>query len=386
MEDKRFFLHPVPIQGELLSSWLVRIALMHRTAPVTFMNIHFPELKPDIWSRDIDLFWGTNRNLLKKLSFKSRISEKRLFQCTLQTYEGYLSEKVRTNSSNRFITSLVNRGRESRGKGLRFCPLCLKNDPIPFFRKEWRLSFVTTCHQHQCFLHDRCPKCGLPVNHYKLVEGNSLCNCYACGESYLHAKIETLPIDSYGIMAQIHLLHTLESGIFSFEERFYYSLFYFDGLKQMCKLIYNYSLRKGLEQHETYYKNYTLPSFTKRPSFYIENIPIKEQYLIFSSAEYVLRSLRQMQDFCTKNHIGKTELTHSMPYIPYWYSIIVQQHNHSSYSISLNEAKAALSYLKKYNHIISFQALSKLTGSTIEKRKRGDIAHHIDYLKLQSLT
>ena len=373
MGNKHFFLHPKPFKGELLSSWLVRIALMHRISPVTFMNIHFPELKPDIWSRDIDLYWGTRPNLIEKLSYKSRIPIKKLMNCTLNSYEGYLDEKIHSNTRNKLITSVVNRGRESQGKGLRFCPICLKNDMIPFFRKEWRLSFVTVCLKHKCFLSDCCPNCKSPVNIYKLIKNDNLSRCYRCDSSYLDAQIEKIPSNSYGMQAQKNLLHVLHSGIFDFERGNYLSLAFFPVLKQITKLIYNFNLRAMALDHESLTSTITLPNFKINPSLYVEDIPIHEQYIIYSASEYLLRNLNSVHLFCKANKIEKGILTHSMEYIPFWFSIIVWENDLSLYSISIREAESAIHYLKKNKIPLSFSSLSKLVGSKIEARRREDI-------------
>lgn len=169
--------------------------------PVTFMNIHFPQLKPDIWSRDVDLFWGTKPDLMALLSYKSRMPVDTLMQCTLNSYEGFLTEKIYANTRNKLITSIVSRGRESRSKGLRFCPECLKSDTVPYFRKEWRLSFVTTCLEHRSFLQDCCPECKSPLNIYKLTH-DGLCTCYKCNALRTEETPELVPSGSYGMEAQ----------------------------------------------------------------------------------------------------------------------------------------------------------------------------------------
>lgn len=373
MKDKRFFLHPKPIKGELLSSWLVRIALSHRIAPVTFMNIHFPQLKPDIWSRDVDLYWGTRPNLLELLSYKSRVPINELFQCTLISYEGYLNEKIYANTRNKLITPLVNRGREIRSPGLRYCPQCLQEDDVPFFRKEWRLSFVTTCLKHRCFLKDCCPICKSTVNIHKLIQNDNICHCYKCNSSYLDTEIEIVPYNSYGIQAQKKFLKTLNSGLFTFENKLHYSLAYFNALKQMAKVIYNFGIREGINEYEIYHNIHPLPVFDKKPFVFVEDILLREQYIVYSVSEYVLQSLEHINIFCNINKIGKTELIHSIEYVPYWYSCIVQQNDHTKYTISPGEAKSALVYLKKQGYPLSFKYLSKLTGITLEKRKRMDI-------------
>ena len=93
--------------------------------------MHFPEIKPNFWSRDVDVFWGAKSDFLRKLSYKSHLPANILYQMTLQSYTGYLAEKIHINTRNKFITPIKNRGRNSQSEGLRFCPLCLAEDKEP---------------------------------------------------------------------------------------------------------------------------------------------------------------------------------------------------------------------------------------------------------------
>ena len=64
LRDKDFFTVPKPQKDELLSSWLVRVALAHDTLPWTFMNLHFPEYHNLPFSRDLDV-WAPDDMLVK---------------------------------------------------------------------------------------------------------------------------------------------------------------------------------------------------------------------------------------------------------------------------------------------------------------------------------
>lgn len=46
----------------------------------------------------------------------------------------------------------------------RYCHECLSSDEIPYFRKEWRYSFLYVCPKHDCMLFDTCPTCRKPIN------------------------------------------------------------------------------------------------------------------------------------------------------------------------------------------------------------------------------
>lgn len=375
LDEKKFFTVPKPFEDELLSSWLIRTALRHKTNPAAFMNTHFQSIKPDFWSRDVDIFWSTQSHFINKLSYKSNIPVQILTNMSLQAYTGYLSEKIHTNTRNKLIVPLVKRGRTNQGKGIRYCPKCLEEDKEPYFRKYWRLSFVTVCPKHQCFLENCCPECHSPVTHYKIQSENDFGKCHNCNTSlYKNNHSIPVPAHSYGIQAQENLLSILHSGMFKFNDEEYLSLAFFPVLKQIGKLIYSFGLRKMVFGHESLATTVDLPKFKKKPSVLVEDISIQEQYIIYSASEYILQSPKKLHLFCKENHIGKGILTHSMNYIPYWFTFIVSQNDISYHSISRAEAKSAILYLKKHRVPISFASLSRLVGSTLEARKRKDIS------------
>jgi len=85
---------------------------------------------------------------------------------------------------------------------MQYCPQCLLEDGDPYFRKEWRVAFITTCTRHQCMLRDRCMECGAGVAFHRGDMGSpesqhrdSISDCYACGAS-LAAKLAN-PIECY---------------------------------------------------------------------------------------------------------------------------------------------------------------------------------------------
>lgn len=43
---------------------------------------------------------------------------------------------------------------------LQFCPSCLGEDEVPYFRRSWTLATRVSCFRHGCRLRDRCPSCG----------------------------------------------------------------------------------------------------------------------------------------------------------------------------------------------------------------------------------
>lgn len=165
LSDKSFFIVPKIQEDELLSSWLVRVSLAHDTVPTSFMNMHFPEYKNIIFSRDTDVWAPTD--LLKKLAWKSNYSYEKIYNLTLRSYIGTALPIFNPSGYNKYFSYIKVRGRSNKLCGQKYCSKCLHEDEVQYFRKEWRLNTESKCIKHNIYLHDRCPKCEKPISFYK---------------------------------------------------------------------------------------------------------------------------------------------------------------------------------------------------------------------------
>lgn len=74
---------------------------------------------------------------------------------------------------------------------LRYCPYCMAEDKVPYYRLEWRLASSVLCRRHGVLLKDRCPHCGSRIIRnvrQRLVlpeteRSRFLRTCRACGAS-----------------------------------------------------------------------------------------------------------------------------------------------------------------------------------------------------------
>ncbi|AMP07504.1 TniQ family protein [Collimonas pratensis] len=190
-------IHYKPLPDELLSCWLVRLAHGHGMKSQTFCNVIFGN-RIQIWNRDIDRLapsW-----LLDELSRRTGTSPETVLNTTLRTYEGLLYRQFRLSGALHWILVLKMYHRKREGHGLQFCPTCLAEDTIPYFRKNWRIAFNTVCTRHGTMLLDRCPKCSVAVAVHRLdmarpadVELAPLSYCHICGFD-LRAAPATEPI------------------------------------------------------------------------------------------------------------------------------------------------------------------------------------------------
>lgn len=143
-----------PRPDELLSSWLSRSAFAHGQGTHVFCSYYLPGRA--IWTRDIDR--RPPDDTLSRLSAAGRIPLRVLKDCTMDTMAGF----ARIGPGRGRWPWLLSAGvfhRKRRLNGLQYCPACLDADP-PYFKREWRLAFMTVCRIHATPLLDACPACG----------------------------------------------------------------------------------------------------------------------------------------------------------------------------------------------------------------------------------
>ena len=210
--------HVKPQADELLSSWLTRLSLAHGLPPRAFGTILWPARQ--IWTGDIDR--RATPDMLSILAQKTATSHRRAFATTLSAYDGALWEGLESSRSRHWLL-LCAIQRQRRGRpGLQYCPQCLRADTTPYFRRCWRLGFVTVCTEHRRRLLDRCPACGDPVNFHLLPPDTDTIT--RCDQSQLDfVVVEAPPLDTSPghqrlITFQTRLLRALTTGWYPLAE------------------------------------------------------------------------------------------------------------------------------------------------------------------------
>jgi hypothetical protein len=177
----------------------------------TFCNLLFGN-RLQVWNRDIDRL--APQWLLDALVLHTGTPPEQAFGTTLRVFEGILVPKFKLAGIVHWVQAMKMYHRKRQGFGLQYCPACLRADPVPYFRKTWRLSLKTFCVTHQCRLLDTCPDCSAPVSFHRLDMGRPeaevgmpLCTCHVCGFDLATARTATpVAIDDEGFAA-LHALH-----------------------------------------------------------------------------------------------------------------------------------------------------------------------------------
>src|ERR1041384_2821464 len=157
-----------PLPDELLSSWLMRLAMAHGLKLHTFCSMAWP--KKAIWNRDLDK--SAAELLINGLAARTGYAVATVRATTLSAYEGQLYEKHNSFGNTVWIMPVGIYHRTRRHFGLQFCAHCLAEDRTPYWRRSWRLALTTVCHRHGAMLQDCCPKCGAPINFHRAELGN----------------------------------------------------------------------------------------------------------------------------------------------------------------------------------------------------------------------
>ncbi len=172
-------------EDELLSSWIIRNSLANGSDPMTWTWAIWGKWRP--WAIDLDRYCP-NEKLLKLCN--QMLSAEQLKKATLlPTVVKILGGRPPLKQSWPWITPLGSRNRERTG-GLRFCPECLKEEPV-YFRKKWRLSWNHTCTVHNVLLQEYCPECSSPLMPHKAdFDHPELHLCKRCGYDLSSMKFE----------------------------------------------------------------------------------------------------------------------------------------------------------------------------------------------------
>ncbi len=240
MDSPLWPIHLKPRANELLSSWMIRLAHSHgykveRMCRILFGRDHA------LWSRDVDRLAPSG--VLAKLCEVTGAKPERANLTTLASYAGFLSEQVPPGGHSSWIVSLHISHRQRIAPGLMYCSRCLQHNDSAYFRRTWRLAFVTVCTEHGIVLHDTCWQCKSPVMPHRVDIGKrgatprdrSFVRCWKCGCKLSHGDAK--PCDEYLLAFTRSLEAVAESGFANLVNHLgLHSVSYFSGIRILARL------------------------------------------------------------------------------------------------------------------------------------------------------
>ncbi|MGG6229352.1 TniQ family protein [Tenacibaculum sp. SDUM215027] len=223
-----------PFKEELFSSWLFRVSREHQIKMYSFCKESLGGIP--VMNRDIDLV--VNRELKNIIINHTPLKTSEVDNLFLNSYEGYLFEKINPNGRTYGILPLGIYHRKRTRRGLLYCSECFKEGKH-YFKKQWRLLTSILCLECNCYLQDFCPRCKSPIIFHRLDIGekNTLSNleifiCFNC--NYDLRKSNNIHVCSkFDIEYQQNIDDILNNG---FNEITHYSFTYFKILFHLCNL------------------------------------------------------------------------------------------------------------------------------------------------------
>lgn len=312
LRDESFLIVPEPFKDELLSSWFARLAYAHYTHPQTFINLYFGLEHRDEFKNNIDTTLSAKILTQIQEKCKDRIN---ILNLTLKTYSGYLQENDINIMSNRLLSSV------------KFCPRCLKEDAVPYFRKKWKLTFSTACIKHNCYLHDSCPNCNTLISILKMYKNKlSFSHCHKCGYELKKARRLCI-LDRYLSAGcnQEKILEILHKGYVKFHNTNVYSFCFFDTVNQLSKIILLKQKFQFIERHPLFelLQNCKIKKFNSSKSIYTQ-LNIKENFALFGLIWHLFEAYpKNLEQFMYANNLTHWDMVKEIRYLSFWYENLV---------------------------------------------------------------
>lgn len=336
---KTWPVHLKPLDDELLSSWMIRLAHVHGLKVMTLCTLLFGYRRP-VWNRDIDRL--APKDVLHKLSQITGTPPERVYATTLRELEGKVFEKFNLNGNTHWVLPLGIRSRSHKDYGLQYCPQCLVEDPIPYFRRLWRLGFITVCTKHKTILSDCCDACGAPVMPHRVdmrsrtdypTERDMLL-CASCGMSLLSVD-KHRQADGAVVQEQHQWEEAVRTGWINWAGNpSMYSHIFFEGLRVLCSGLVTRKERKRLVSGLKGLKNVA----KSIPIRGVEFARIRIRYelmvaVVAQLSEWPDQFLSTMKDISFRY----STLHGYSKYVPYWYESVIEAELKHKYSSVQNE-------------------------------------------------
>lgn len=375
----------LPQEDELLSSWLVRLAIAHGQKLHTFTHLLWN--KSAIWARDIDK--SVNSEQIQILANKCGVNFDLAWKTTLADYAGWVYEKHNSLGANPWLTTIGIYHRKRVKFGQQFCPKCLDADAKPYFRRHWRLSFFTICPKHSIQLSDCCSECLLPINFHRDELGNFFSfapsfttRCFNCQFDLKKSHCCEDEVSSSEILFHEKLKRAIEKGFWNLtQNRPVHSLAFFAGLRQILKILSMNDKRiRNLRadfRHICPQPNQVADDKRKTTDFPELRVFERRNLLIMASSLLSDWSTTFVELSRKHNIWSSLWLRHLEQYrdgifrpSPFWlWEVVSANLQKKKYNPTSREIKAAVRYLRLSNKPVNSFQLCKILGNYSKRLK-----------------
>lgn len=180
------------LEGESITSWMVRAALNQGCSPSTLTFWFWPEYR--VWTYDVDKgFDHIDHSIHADMAVLARGDVECFDKQTLVSFARETNNSEGRKISLAWTQPLSKRNRYSR-VGYPYCPDCMKHDKGAYLKLKWRFTWSVCCSDHRKLLQAECPNCHLPYQPQLLNPEHRFINrCHSCHSKVDKATIEVNP-------------------------------------------------------------------------------------------------------------------------------------------------------------------------------------------------
>jgi hypothetical protein len=366
--------HSKPLQDELLSSWLARVAAGNGLKLHSFTSMTWPGLS--LWNRDVDNF--APPAVVAAMAARTGTDIDRAEATTLRAYQGTVFETHNVKGMTSWILPVGVYHRTRRRFGLQCCAYCLRESA--HYRRLWRLAFITVCTKHRVVLLDRCPGCRSPIVFHRrdlgdrrVFDAAPLVTCHDCGLGLSDFRPKRIAPNARILTFQRALEATIAFGMGTIGKSQVFGHLYLAGLRVLVQLC-STGWAAPLIQAEVGPDIGIVP-FAPNWSggvHVVEHLPIDDRRRLLALAARLLEDWPE-RFISSASRIGLTAsyLVRHREELPYWYWRVVRENfDRRAYVPTIDEIAAVVDHLRRQGEVPTRLAVSMLLGSREWFRKR----------------
>lgn len=149
--------YPAPARGEVLSSYVIRLALANGLRPTRLTTVLG---LPNFWKLDPDV--SVTRLQLQVIAEATGLALDCLLETSVMPLLAQLHDNPRPEANPRFLVQAGKHRGVREARGYPVCPACVRETGV--IQRLWRLTTTVVCDRHHSPLIDTCPTCQTPVN------------------------------------------------------------------------------------------------------------------------------------------------------------------------------------------------------------------------------
>lgn len=343
-------------EEESMTSWLLRLASGNGFRSYGELLAYERQKLSGMAALDVNpQRWDLPRCMLEI----SLLPESLIAQHSLDQELASLTSSASNGSCRWILTSLsvTQRDRTSRHA---YCAQCLSEDPVPYWRRQWRLSTTTVCPRHGVLLVDVCPQCGTAMC-ISPSRDLALDRCHGCLFHLRQARTAT-PVDqacTWRTRSPSELTPSDLPVTLSF------SHLWWDGVRVLLSVFTQKRVRLKLS-------NLTLPGTLiadlaalapdRRPGF--DGLPVKTRHELLYLVQLVTQDWpRSFVEYMSEAGVTAADFLLSEISMPYWLEKVVKVDlNRKRYRLTVAEVRSAEALLRSRSAAVSKISVKRLLG------------------------